>query len=105
MGRAQEKAERLGLKNVDFRQGDVGNMPFEDNSFDVVLSINGFHAFPDKDAAYRETFRVLKSGGTLLWLFLCVRLLQTNGLFHSLPLSADEIFILLMRPWTVCTHG
>lgn len=69
MARAQEKAERLGLKNVDFRQGDVGNMPFEDNSFDVVLSINGFHAFPDKDAAYRETFRVLKSGGTFCGCF------------------------------------
>ena len=32
-------------------------------SFDIVLSMNGFHAFPDKDAAYRETFRVLKKGG------------------------------------------
>lgn len=46
-----------------FRQGDVGALPYEDGAFDVVLSLNGFHAFPDKEAAYREVFRVLKPGG------------------------------------------
>ena len=64
MGQAQEKAERLHLENVTFRQGDVGALPFADGAFDIVLSLNGFHAFPDKEAAYREVFRVLKSGGT-----------------------------------------
>ena len=44
-------------------QGDVGKLPFEDESFDLVMSLNGFHAFPDKEAAYREIFRVLKPGG------------------------------------------
>ena len=63
MAQAREKAERMGLKNVTFRQGDVGALPFEDASFDAVLSLNGFHAFPDKEAAYREVFRVLKPGG------------------------------------------
>ena len=41
----------------------MGNLTFQDESFDVVLSFNGFHVFPDKEAAYRETFRVLKPGG------------------------------------------
>ena len=63
MAQAREKAERMGLKNVSFRQGDVGALPFDDASFDAVLSLNGFHAFPDKEAAYREVFRVLKPGG------------------------------------------
>ena len=63
MRRAQKKAERLHLKNVTFRQGDVGALPYTDDSFDIVLSLNGFHAFPDKEAAYREVFRVLKPGG------------------------------------------
>ena len=54
MGRAQEKADRLHLKNVTFRQGDVGALPYADDTFDIVLSLNGFHAFPDKEAAYRE---------------------------------------------------
>ena len=64
MAQAREKAERLGLKNVAFEQGDVGALPYGDGSFDIVLSLNGFHAFPDKEAAYRVTFRVLKHGGT-----------------------------------------
>ena len=34
-----------------------------------MLSLNGFHAFPDKEAAYRETFRVLKKGGTFCGCF------------------------------------
>jgi len=60
---AVDRAARMGLANVTFRQGDVGALPFEESSFDIVLSLNGFHVFPDKDAAYGETFRVLKSGG------------------------------------------
>lgn len=63
MGQAQKKAERLNLKNVHFQQGDVSALPFADGTFDTVLSLNGFHAFPDKEAAYHETYRVLKSGG------------------------------------------
>ena len=69
MGQTQEKAERLHLENVTFRQGDVGALPFADGAFDIVLSLNGFHAFPDKEAAYREVFRVLKSGGTFCGCF------------------------------------
>ena len=69
MGQAQEKAKRLHLKNVTFRQGDVGALPYADDTFDIVLSLNGFHAFPDKEAAYRETFRVLRPGGTFCGCF------------------------------------
>lgn len=66
-----ERAKRRGhaLGNVRFAQGDVGNLPFEDGSFDTVLSLNGFHAFPDKEAAWKEVFRVLKPGGTFCGCF------------------------------------
>ncbi len=60
---AQKRAANAGLSHVRFMQGDVGALPFDDKSFDIVLSLNGFHAFPDKDAAYSETFRVLRPGG------------------------------------------
>lgn len=63
MAVAQHRAEKMGLSNVQFRQGDVGALPFPDGSFDIVLSMNGFHAFLDKEAAYREIFRVLKPDG------------------------------------------
>jgi SAM-dependent methyltransferase len=69
MGAARQKAEAAGIKNVTFRQGDVGALPFADETFVVVLSMNGFHAFPDKEAAWRETFRVLKPGGTFCGCF------------------------------------
>ena len=69
MGAAEKKAKAAGIKNITFRQGDVGALPFEDNTFDIVLSMNGFHAFPDKEAAYRETSRVLKPGGTFCGCF------------------------------------
>ena len=64
MGIARQRAEIAEITNVTFQQGDVGALPYEDETFDIVLSMNGFHAFPDKEAAYRETFRVLKKGGT-----------------------------------------
>ena len=69
MSVARARAQDMGLGNVKFLQGDVGALPFEDESFDVVLSLNGFHAFPDKEAAYRETLRVLKPGGTFCGCF------------------------------------
>lgn len=69
MATARRRAEKMGIENIQFKQGDVGALPYESNSFDLVLSLNGFHAFPDKEAAYRETFRVLKPGGTFCGCF------------------------------------
>lgn len=69
MATAQKRAEKFRLRNVRFLQGDVGTLPFENERFDTILSLNGFHAFPDKDAAYRETFRVLKPGGVFCGCF------------------------------------
>lgn len=100
MASAKQKAEAYGLKNVTFLQGDVGALPFEDESFDIVLSLNGFHAFPDKEAAYNETFRVLKPGGTFCGCFYvkggCARtdwfiknLYQPKGFFTA-PYETEE---------------
>ena len=69
METAQKRAEHAGINHITFVQGDVGALPFEDKSFDIVLSLNGFHAFPDKEAAWRETYRVLKKGGTFCGCF------------------------------------
>ena len=69
MATAQRRAKAAGLNNVQFQQGDVGKLPFGNNSFDLVLSLNGFHAFPDKEAAYREVSRVLRPGGTFCGCF------------------------------------
>lgn len=54
------------VEHVALMQGDVGALPFDSNSVDIVVSMNGFHAFPDKLRAFDETFRVLKSGGRFI---------------------------------------
>ena len=69
MENAKKRAAAMKLSNVAIVQGDVGALPFADESFDLVLSLNGFHAFPDKDAAFRETCRVLKRGGVFCGCF------------------------------------
>lgn len=60
---AENRAKQLNLRGVQFIRGDAANLPFADDFFDCVLSINGFHVFPDKVAAFSETRRVLRSGG------------------------------------------
>lgn len=69
MDTARNRSYEMGISNITFMQGDVGRLPFEDGSFDIVISLNGFHAFPDKEAAYNETYRVLKEGGTFCGCF------------------------------------
>ena len=68
LSRANQRIEQ-GLPNIAAVQGDVDNLPFENDTFDMVLSMNGFHAFPRKDLAYAETARVLKPGGQFLGCF------------------------------------
>ncbi len=58
-----------GAYHISCQQGDVGNLVFEDNFFDIVFSMNGFHAFPDKDRAFGEVSRVLKVGGKFIGCF------------------------------------
>ena len=62
---ARARAEALGIRNVTFTEGDVGHLTFDDAAFDAAVSINGFHAFPDKEAAWSEVHRVLRPGGRL----------------------------------------
>lgn len=66
---AQAKARVADCSHVSCIQGDVGQLPLEDESCDIVLSMNGFHAFPDKKKAFRETWRVLKPGGRFIACF------------------------------------
>lgn len=65
----QAETRLKDYSHISFVQGDVGNLPMEDASFDTVISMNGFHAFPDKEKAFQEIWRVLKSGGTFIACF------------------------------------
>lgn len=63
---ANENAENRGIKNVDFVNCDVCELPFSDESFDAVSCRLGFMFFPDMDLAAKEIFRVLKPGGRVV---------------------------------------
>lgn len=62
---AESGRAAAGLSNVEFRQADVEALPFPDASFDVALSNGVLNLIPDKPAALRAVFRVLKPGGRL----------------------------------------
>jgi arsenite methyltransferase len=61
--KARMNADKLGFNNVEFRQGDIEQMPLTSNIADVVVSNCVLNLVPDKDAVFREIFRVLKPGG------------------------------------------
>ena len=64
--RARENAAKLGLANVSFHQGDIEALPLEDAAVDIVISNCVINLAPDKDAVFREAFRVLRRGGRLM---------------------------------------
>lgn len=61
--KARENAKKLGLSNVEFRLGDIENLPIAGNTADVVVSNCVMNLVPDKAKAFEETYRVLKQGG------------------------------------------
>ena len=63
---AEREQARPKVKTM---QGDVGALPFEEDTFDYVLCMNGLHVFPNKDKAYSEILRTLKPDGELLACF------------------------------------
>ena len=62
----QKFIAKNGIKNVDFLEASYFDMPFEDNSIDVVWSIEAVCHAQDKSQFYKEAYRVLKPGGKLL---------------------------------------
>ena len=63
VAKARENAGKLGFQNVEFRQGDIEELPVSDGMIDVVVSNCVLNLVPDKRKAFSEVMRVLRPGG------------------------------------------
>jgi arsenite methyltransferase len=61
--KSRANAEKLGFRNVEFRQGDIEKMPVTSDIADVVVSNCVLNLVPNKDGVFKEIFRALKPGG------------------------------------------
>lgn len=61
--KARNNADKLGFNNVEFRQGDIENMPVVANTADVIVSNCVLNLVPNKDGVIKDIYRVLKPGG------------------------------------------
>ena len=91
--RATASAKRLGISNVEFRQGYIEELPVESNTVDVIISNCVINLSPDKARVFAETFRALKSGGKL-----AVSDIVTDG-----PLP--EVVKQSLSAWAGCVAG
>lgn len=66
VAKARDNAKKGGFSNVEFRLGDIENLPIDDNSIDVIISNCVINLVPDKARAFKEAYRVLKPGGRIM---------------------------------------
>lgn len=86
-------AKKRGYKNVEFRLGEIENLPIDSSSIDVIISNCAINLSPDKLKTYQEAYRVLKPGGRIL-----ISDIVTEG---ELPEDVKKNF----EAWAECIGG
>ncbi len=85
--KARKNAGKLKFNNVEFRLGDIENMPVSENLADVVISNCVLNLVPDKEKVFNEIFRILKPGG-----HLSVSDVVLRGALHEKIQQAAEMY-------------
>lgn len=80
--KARANAQKAGFKNVEFRLGEIDNLPVADNAADVIISNCVINLAPDKAKVFKDAFRTLKPGGSLM--------VSDIVLLRELPLKIKE---------------
>jgi arsenite methyltransferase len=93
IARANANKAKMGFDNVEFRLGQIEQLPVEKDSVDVIISNCVINLSPDKEAVFAEAFRVLKPGGRL-----SVSDIVTEGEFPS-AMRED------LEQWSACVAG
>ena len=93
LAKARGNATRLGVTNVEFREGYIEHLPITDAEADVIISNCVINLSPDKLQVFREMYRALRSGGRV-----SVSDIVTNG---ELPQTVKEN----MEAWGACVAG
>ena len=93
INRAKSTAKKYGYANVEFRLGEIENLPVEDNSVDAIISNCVVNLSIDKEKVFREAYRVLKTGGKIM-----ISDLVTEG---KLPEEIKKSF----DAWAGCIAG
>jgi SAM-dependent methyltransferase len=89
---ARKNSIESGYENVDFRLGEIEHLPVADNSVDVILSNCVINLSLDKEAVFREAYRVLRNGG---------RLVVSDIMAEGLPNKARDS----LSMWASCIGG
>lgn len=93
IAKANANKAKMGVRNVEFRRGQIEALPIEDSSIDVIMSNCVINLSPDKQAVFREAFRVLRTDGRL-----AISDIVTEGEFSpELRAQADK--------WAECVTG
>jgi SAM-dependent methyltransferase len=93
LDRASKSAEKMGIHNVEFRQGFLEALPVEDGRIDVVISNCVINLSPDKNKVFSEIFRALKPGGRI-----AVSDIVSNG-------KIPEEILQMKDSWSSCAAG
>ena len=91
--RARQNARKQDYRNVEFRLGEIENLPLADSCIDVAISNCVINLTPDKGRAFHEIFRVLKPGGRMI--------ISDIVLTQSLP----EVFMESIEAYVGCVSG
>jgi SAM-dependent methyltransferase len=91
--KAKKNASAVGATSVEFRLGEMEDMPVEDGSVDLIISNCVINLSPDKERVFKEAYRVLKPGGRL-----SVSDIVTNGPMSPLVSKG-------LGSWAACVAG